>query len=97
MNQLRLIKTLVFVFTFLLIFGCLTLVGCFFYNIRNHPKYVGSVDLELSNTAKIEQIASDNGILYILVSDADHADKIIVFNPEKNTIVSNLVANRGLR
>lgn len=92
MNQLKLIKIIVFVFTFLLIFGSLTLIGCFYHKLsdRGH-RITTEVNLAQTPSSSIKQVTADDGLLYILVSDLHQPDKIIIFNPEKNAIVSNLI------
>lgn len=94
MNQLRLIKSLVFIFTFLLIFGCLALVGCFYHRLHHsatsHP---AEINLQQKQSATIKQITSDGKLLYILISDSQHTDKVIIYNPNKNNIVSTLITH----
>ncbi len=91
MNQLRLIKTIVFVFTFLLILGSLTLIGFFYHKtIRQDSLAPSTTNLRQSASSSIKQIVADNGLLYILVTKTNQPDKIIIFNPKKNNIVSNL-------
>ncbi len=92
MNQLNFIKIMVFVFTFLLIFGCLALIGCFYHKISGHGRnFATEINLMQTPSSSIKQITADDVLLYILVTDLKQPDKIIIFNPEKNTIVSNLV------
>ena len=90
MNQLKLIKIIVFIFTFLLIFGSMTLIGCFYHKLSK-PSITAKINLAQTSTSAIKQIAADDGLLYILITDLKQPDKIIIFNPEKNAIVSNLV------
>ena len=93
MNRLKALKTVVFVFTFLLIFGTISLAGILFNRAKNSNKPVYSASLGLSVGTKIEQITAVEGLLYLLVSAPDKADEIIVFNPVKAKIVSNITLN----
>jgi len=94
MNQLRLIKITVFVFTFLLIFGSLVLMGGLYRKMTAAaPQKPSDVSLGLPAGAKISQIAADDGLLYVLVSENEKNGRIIIFNPEKNRIVSDITLN----
>ncbi|MBP3545889.1 MAG: hypothetical protein J6K16_02000 [Alphaproteobacteria bacterium] len=93
MNRLKALKIIVFIFTFLLIFGTISLVGILFNRAQNSDKAISSANLGLSAEVKIKQITADNGLLYLLVSAPDKADEIIVFNPAKAKIVSNITLN----
>ena len=92
MNQLRIVKTIVFIFTFLLIIGCLSLLW-FFYHKTTQQSLHSSVktNLQQSSSSSIKQITADDGLLYILVTEPKQPDKIIIFNSKKNNIVSNLI------
>ena len=93
MNRLKALKTVVFIFTFLLIFGTISLAGILFNRAKNSNKPVSSASLGLSVDTKVKQIAADEGLLYLLVSLPDKADKIIIFNPIKAKIISNITLN----
>lgn len=94
MNQLRLIKITVFVFTFLLIFGSLVLMGGLYRKMTAAaPQKPSDVSLGLPAGTKISQIAAGDGLLYVLVSENEKNGRIIIFNPEKNRIVSDITLN----
>ena len=94
MNQLRLIKITVFIFTFLLIFGSLVLMGCLYRKLSANPQQTtAEISLGLPPEAEIRQIAADEGMLYILVSDKGQGGRIIIFSPEKGKIISNITLN----
>ena len=93
MNRLKALKTVVFIFTFLLIFGTISLAGILFNRAKNSNKPVYSASLGLSVGTKIKQITADEGLLYLLVSMPDKADEIIIFNPVKAKIISNFTLN----
>ena len=92
MNQLRIIKITVFIFTFLLIMGCLTMIGLMYrHTTRQSHSAITENNLQQPPSATIKQIAADGNLLYILVSTPNQADKIIIFDSKKNNIVSNLI------
>lgn len=93
MNRLKALKTVVFIFTFLLIFGTISLAGILFNRAKNSNKPVSSASLGLSVGTKVKQITADEGLLYLLVSAPDKADEIIIFKPVKAKIVSNITLN----
>ncbi|MBQ8784439.1 MAG: hypothetical protein IJZ59_00155 [Alphaproteobacteria bacterium] len=93
MNRLKALKIVVFVFTFLLVFGTISLVGILFNRAKNYDKAISSANLGLSAGAEIKQIAADEGLLYLLVSVPEKTDEIIIFNPVKAKIVSNITLN----
>lgn len=94
MNQLRLIKITVFVFTFLLIFGSLVLMGRLYQKLSVNPEQApAEINLGLPPARHIRQISADQGLLYILVSDKGQDERIIIFNPEKGKIISNMTLN----
>ncbi len=94
MNQLRLIKITVFIFTFLLIFGSLVLMGSLYRKLSANPQQTSAeISLGLPSEARIKQIAADEGMLYILVSGKEQGGRIIIFSPEKGKIISNITLN----
>ena len=92
MNQLRIIKITVFIFTFLLIMGCLTMIGLMYrHTTRQLHSAITENKLQQPPSATIKQITAEGNLLYILVSTPNQADKIIIFDSKKNNIVSNLI------
>lgn len=92
MNQLRIIKIIVLVFTCLLIAASIILLGSLSKKaLSDKPKPV--TNLSQPQGSKIKQIQADNGLLYIFISDGELADRIVIYNPEKKQIISNLFIN----
>lgn len=83
MNKLKLVKTIVFVITFLLVFGCMLLLGTLYQKLHRPavPKETtASLDEPAGST--IEQMQQHNGTLYLLVKGGGLADRIIIYNPD---------------
>ncbi len=94
MNQLRLIKITVFIFTFLLIFGSLILMGRLYRKLSDNQEQMPSeINFGLPAGTNISQIGADGGLLYILVSENGQNRHIIIFSPEKGKIISNMTLN----
>lgn len=93
MKQLRLIKTIVFIFTFLLIFGTLIMLSKLYQQAVSKNEIAASkVRLALPDKASVKQISADNGLLYILTKKQKHSH-IIIYNPEKEKIISTIILN----
>ena len=90
MNQLRIIKIIVLLFTSLLVAASLTLLVLLSKKILSEDKKQPVTTLSQPQGSIIKQIQADNGLLYIFISGGDLADRVISYNPEKKQIVSNL-------
>ncbi len=93
MNQLRIIKTIVLVFTCLLIAASFIILGSLSKKVLSEQKQLPVTNLSQPQGSKIKQIQADNGLLYIFISGGELADRVITYNPEKKQIVSNLFIN----
>lgn len=97
MNQLKIIKAIVFTFTFLLIFGTLVLLGKLYQKANGNGNEQNAQSTEnslgLSAGFSIRQIAADNSLLYIWASDSQTKDHIIIYNPDKSRIISDITLN----
>ena len=95
MNQLKIIKAIVFTFTFLLIFGTLVLLSKLYQKANGNEQNAQSTEnsLGLSAGFSIRQIAADNSLLYIWASDSQTKDHIIIYNPDKSRIISDITLN----
>ncbi len=90
MNQLRIIKIIVLLFTCLLIAASFILLGSLSKKVLSEQKTQPVTNLSQPHGSKIEQIQADNGLLYIFISGGELSDRIITYNPEKKQIVSKL-------
>ena len=91
MGQLKIIKGIVFLFTFLLIFGLMALIGIFTLKIRNSGTApLADINLREPQGSAVKQIASDGDLLHILVSGGGKPDRIIIFDLAKKQKLSNI-------
>jgi len=91
MDHLKLIKSLVFLFTFLLIAGSMLLIGLFAYKIRNADKYSAEINLQEPEGSVIRQMtATEEGMLYIQASEGGKPDRIIIYNLPKQQKLSTI-------
>ncbi len=83
MDKLKLVKTIVFVITFLLVFGCMLLLGTL-YKKLHHPTAPQENNINLNEPAgsSISQMQQHNGSLYLLVKGGGQSDRVIIYNPE---------------
>ncbi len=81
MDKLKLIKGIVFVLTFLLIFGSLTILGHIFRQTRSKP-LPAEVSLQQPAGSSIEKIIANDGQLYILVRGGGLSDRVLIFNTQ---------------
>ena len=85
MDKLRIIKTIVFVITFLLVFSCMLLLGTLYKKV-NRPVNIpeGAINLNEPQGSTITQMQVHNGNLYLLVKDGGLPDRVIIFNQDTN-------------
>ena len=90
MNKLKLMKIIVFILTFLLIFGMIC-AGSIVYK-KISPKSVISEDISLNQPkgSSIVDYRFNNDKLYLLIKGGNLADRIVVFNPEKQQIEASI-------
>ena len=96
MNKLQMVKFMVAVMTFLLIFGTLSVLGILYKQFRKAPEIpVAKTMLSLQQPAgsRIEQIIVKNGQLHILLKEGGKSDRILVLSPDNQNIVQEIVLN----
>lgn len=78
MNKLRLVKLIVFLLTFAIIFGMI-MAGMTIYNKVQHPKTAQSILVNLAQPAgsRINAFQTSDGILYLSISGGRLPDRII--------------------
>lgn len=83
MDKLKLIKTVVVVLTFLLVFGILTALGSVYKKVSAPAKEIENVNLQQPTGSSIEDFKVENGKLYLLVKYGGESDRILVIEPGK--------------
>lgn len=82
MNQLKLIKAIVVVVTFLLVFGSLLLLTVIYKKAQPKPDTFTEISLDQPSGSFIASVTETNGSLAILIKDGGIKDRIILFNPQ---------------
>lgn len=92
MDRLKLIKGIVFILTFLLVFGSLLALGSLFRKTRSAP-LPKSFNLAQPAGSSIEKMIANDGRLYILVKDGGQSDRIIIFDSREGQKTTTLNIN----
>jgi len=98
MDKLKIVKSIVFILTFLLIFGTLLLLGQIYKKTRPQASATAnSFSLEQPAGSSIADYKTDNGKILILVKNGGQSDRIIIFNPEtgSNETIIHLNGNQN--
>ncbi|MBQ8630159.1 MAG: hypothetical protein IJ479_00385 [Alphaproteobacteria bacterium] len=94
MDKLKLVKTIVFLLTFLLVFGTLLLIGSIVKKTRPAdaalPQQLG---LKQPSGSRIAEIRPQDGLLYLLVKDGGLSDRIIILDASSGKILSTISVN----
>lgn len=94
MDKLKLVKTIVFIITFLLIFGTVLLLGTIYKRTHRQttpaPENVSLNEPEGSRIAATEY-NGDN--LYILVKDGGKSDRIIIYSVSDGKKLTSVTLN----
>ncbi len=94
MDKLKLVKTIVFIITFLLIFGTMLLLGVLYR--RTHkatPTAPQTIALQEPQGSRIESIEYGNGNLYILVKGGGENDRVIIYSVSDGKKATSLTLN----
>lgn len=83
MNKLKLVKTVVFILTFLLVFGSMFLLTQLYSRTRKIETATPAVPVSLNQPAgsRISQMLEQNGTIYLLVTDGGLPDRILILAP----------------
>lgn len=92
MDKLKLIKAMVFVMTFLLVFGSLVMLGTLFQKSRgaDAPAFPDTVLNEPAGSS-IKDVTPSENHLFITVSEGGKSDRIIIFDltsGQKKSVIS---------
>lgn len=94
MDKLKLIKVIVFILTFLLVFCTLYILGVFFQKTHQTSSEASApISLKQPMGSYIKEIRADNGLLYILTVGGGQEDRIIIYNPQKQELQTTLKMN----
>lgn len=92
MNKLKFIKIIVFVMTFLLIFGIIC-AGMIIVKKHSLPKTAAEISLRQPAGSHIADYKIDGGKLYVLVKGKKISDRIIVVDSSSQTILATIKNN----
>lgn len=94
MDKLKLIKTIVVILTFMLIFGTLLLLGSIIKKTQTTTAPIPEqILLKQPAGSRIAQILPHNENLYILIKDGGLSDRIIIINSPNGKINSTIILN----
>lgn len=94
MDKLKLVKTIVFVLTFLLVFGSLMLFGTIFKKTRSVPRLPDKINLQEPVGSQISNLRIKDNLLYLSVSDGGISDRIIIFDTLSGQKISTIYLNQ---
>lgn len=91
MNPLKFVKALVFILTLIIFGGSLILLGRIAKEVKKPKNQLPhEIILNEPEGSHIKQIATEDKKLYILMSDENNSDYIIVFDTEQGKKISNI-------
>lgn len=94
MDQLKIIKTIVFIMTFLLIFGIIMLVnGMLNKQKKDSQKNNTEINLQQPKDSAIKNIVTLDNKLYILISGGGLPDRIVVIDANSGKKVTDIKVN----
>ncbi len=91
MDKLKLIKTIVVIITFMLVFGSLMLLTVIYKKARPAPQQHKEISLEQPMGSTIENMVAVGDNLAVLIKNGGEADRIIIYSP--NTGRKSLTIN----
>lgn len=94
MDKLRLIKTIVFTLTFLLIFGSMIMLSSLYKKTRQTPTPLPTeINLSEPVGSSIKNIHNTGNNLYIIVEGGGQGDRIIIFDSQQGKKISKINLN----
>ena len=88
MDKLKIIKTVVVLITFMLVFGSLMLLTVIYKKAHTMPTVYTENDLDQPLGSRIDSMIEIDGKLAILVKDGGLADRIIFYHPQSMQKIS---------
>lgn len=89
MDKLKFIKLIVFILTFLLVFGILVAAASI-YKKTTRNKTLSDISLMQPAGSYIADYRVDNGNIYILVKGGKTADRIVIINQASQTVAATI-------
>lgn len=83
MDKLKLIKGIVVIITFMLVFGSLMLLTIIYKKSQPKDTVYSETGLNQPQGSSIASVTEINGELAILVKGGGQEDRIIIYNPQK--------------
>lgn len=83
MDKLKLIKTIVFFITFLLVIGSISLLGIIYKKATFKQELAStSINLGQEKGSEISSFKVENGTIYLLVKGSNQSDRIIIIRED---------------
>ncbi|MBQ8465178.1 MAG: hypothetical protein IJ545_04130 [Alphaproteobacteria bacterium] len=82
MDKLKLIKSIVFIITFLLVFGSLMLLTVIYRKARPEPLSYRETSLMQPIGSRIDSVTKIDNQLAVVVKDGGQPDRIVIYNPQ---------------
>lgn len=94
MNKLKLVKTAVFLLTFLLVFGTLLVLGTLFQKThKTQEELPSSSNLNEPKGSTIQQIEQNQETLYLLIQGGGQDDRVIIFDSKLGKKITTIKIN----
>ena len=90
MDKLKLIKSIVFIMTFLLVFGSLLLLTMIYKKSKPQPVSYQEFSLEQPVGSNISSVTETDGYLAILIKGGGLADRIIIYDLQTKQKLSTI-------
>lgn len=94
MDKLKLVKTIVFILTFLLVFGSLMLIGTLFKKTHSAPKIPKEISLNEPIGSSLTETHINDNLLFLSIADGGKSDRIIIFDTISGHKVSTIYLNQ---
>lgn len=94
MDKLKLVKTIVFILTFLLVFGSLMLIGTIFKKTKTLPRLPEEINLQEPAGSRISSLRTKDNLLYLTITDGGIADRIIIIDTASGQKISTIYLNQ---
>ena len=95
MDKLKLVKAVVALLTFLLVFGILMAATLVYKNIKSSQPSAEASAFSLGEPSgsRINSMLEYNGYLYLAIKDGGEADRVIILNPENMQKTARITLN----
>ena len=86
MDKLKLIKTIVALLTFLLVFGMLTTIGAIYKKVSSSAPKLEGLNLNQPQGSRIEHFQQEDGKIFMLIKNGGKSDRILIVNTSSHPI-----------